>query len=349
MPDRGSGSQCQGTFREAWEARVILDEQLADGRVIVLDGATGTEIRRRGGQIDGAAWSAVANLSDPETVQSIHESYIRAGAQVITTNTFATARHVLAAAGLANQTVALNRLAVELAQRARDRARGDRPIAIAGSISTMHAFDPATERFDPRYHPTPEAEAANYRELAETLAEAGVDLLLLEMMLDLDRAPRAVPAAVATGLPVWVGMSCTRRADGSLVGWDIAAETGGEPSAHGPPSATPPLAELIDALTGMGGQAAGIMHSSIASTTPGLELLFERWDGPVMAYPETSYGGGPDGARGATVPPEQFAAAARAWVERGVQIVGGCCGTTVEHIAALAAAVPAHVGKRPAG
>lgn len=326
---------------------MILDEQLASGRVIVLDGAMGSEIRRCGGRIDGAAWSAVANLSDPETVQSIHEAYIRAGAQLITTNTFATARHVLAAAGLDDETVAINRRAVALAKRARERA-ADRPVAIAGSISTMHAFDPATDRFDPRYRPTPAQEAANYRELAETLAEAGVDLLLLEMMLDLDRAPRALPAAVATGLPVWVGMSCTRRADGSLVGWDLAAETASEPSEHGPPSDTPPLAQLIDALLGIGGQVAGIMHSSIASTTPALELLFDHWDGPVMAYPETTQGTDLAGARGATPSPEEFAAAARAWVERGVQIVGGCCGTTAEHIAALADRLPSCVGKRVA-
>jgi hypothetical protein len=199
---------------------MILDEKLAAGDVIVLDGATGTEIARKGGAMNGAAWCAVANLSHPDIVRQVHEDYIRAGADVVIANTFATCRHVLAGADLADETVRLNRSAVELAREARERADAGRPVAVAGSISNTMAWIPGTISPDPRYVPTPEQEEANYREVAETFAEAGVDFIVLEMMLDIEHASRAVAAAVSTGLPVWVGISATRQPDGRMTGWD---------------------------------------------------------------------------------------------------------------------------------
>ena len=93
---------------------VTLEDKLSSGQVIVLDGATGTEIARRGGEMHSAAWCAVANKTHPDVVRQIHENYVQAGADVITTNTFATCRHVLAGAGMADETVAIIRRAVEL-------------------------------------------------------------------------------------------------------------------------------------------------------------------------------------------------------------------------------------------
>ncbi len=325
---------------------MILDDKLAAGDIVVLDGATGTEISRLGGQMDGAAWCAVANKTDPDIVRTVHEEYIRAGSDVITTNTFGTARHVLAGAGLAEETVAINRRAAELAKEARANVDASRPVAVAGSISCMVAWEPGSLSADQRYLPSPEQEAANYREVAETLAEAGVDLLIMEMMLDLERAPRAVEAAVATGLPVWIGMSCTQRPDGTLVGWDQAAEEPEQVTGHDQLFQAPPLGDLIDELTTIGGQVAGIMHSSIVTTTPALDELYRHWNGPVMAYPETVERAGTPGQRGSDVSAADFATATRGYVERGVQIIGGCCGTTVEHIRALAGALPAAVGPR---
>jgi len=75
-----------------------LEQRLAGGGVVILDGATGTELERRGVPMDGQAWSATANLTHPDVVRSVHEDYIRAGADVIITNTFATARNLLDAA-----------------------------------------------------------------------------------------------------------------------------------------------------------------------------------------------------------------------------------------------------------
>ena len=313
---------------------MILDEKLAAGDIIVLDGAIGSEIERLGGEMHAAAWCGLANRTHPDTVRRVHESYLEAGADVITANTFATCRHVLEAAGYGDETVTINRRAVELAREGRDRVAPNKPVAIAGSMSNTVAWVPGTVGPEPKYLPSPEQEAANYREMADTLAEAGCDLLVMEMLLDVERGTRLMDAALATGLPVWAGISTSRGPDGQMIGWDIASEEVGflpEGYERTPPEA---LETIIDALTALGPQVAGIMHSSFKSTTPGLEILFERWNGPVMAYPEAT---GFDALSHGTIAvgPDDFADHCRGWVEMGVQIIGGCCGTTIHHIRAM--------------
>ena len=325
---------------------MILDEKLAAGDVIVLDGATGTEIRRLGGEMDPAAWCAVANRTHPDTVRSVHESYLDVGADVITTNTFATCRHVLEGAGLGDETVAINRRAVELAREARDRVAPDRPVAVAGSMSNTLAWLPGTVGPDPAYLPSPERETANYREMADTLAEAGCDLLVMEMMMDVERATRVTEAAMGTGLPVWVGISTSRGRDGVMVGWDVASEEGDRlPQGYDPPPCES-LATIVGSLTALGPQVVGIMHSTLESTASGLDLLFERWSGPVMAYPEATHPDARSCAERVLVEPEEFATHCRGWVEGGVQIVGGCCGTTIRHIRAMVDRLPERPGPR---
>ena len=334
---------------------MILDEKIAHGGIIVLDGATGTEIERLGGKMDSAAWCAVANMTYPEKVQQVHEAYLRAGVDVITTNTFATCRHVLAGTGLDNDTIAINQQAVTLARNARDAVAPSRPVAIAGSMSNTVAWQPGFISPDPRFIPTERQEIANYREMANTLADSGVDFLILEMMLDIEHASRALEAAVGTGLPVWVGISCSLENDGAVVGWDLATQ--GRITADHVPPLPLPLDEIVDALQKIGGDVFGIMHSTVGATTPGLQVLCERWTGPVMAYPETMQSTQlpadqadrlptPSFLDVGNVSPDIFAEACRGWVNQGVQIIGGCCGATIEHMQAMIARLPAQVGNR---
>ena len=314
---------------------MILDDKLAAGDLIVLDGAIGTEISRLGVQMSGAIWCGVATKTQPDVVRTVHESYLRTGVDVITANTFATTRHCLEAVGLADETIAINRRAVELAQEARDNV-ASRPVAIAGSVSHMKAVEPERWRTDSRYAPTPAQEAANYRELTDTLAEAGCDLLLMEMMMFRDSSVMAIEAALATGLPTWVGFSCGRAGDGTLMNHVFDKL----PDEKALPPETVPLAEHIDALLALAPRAAGIMHSAVEDTSPGLEILFERWSGPVMAYPETAHFNHLGEHPSVTMGPAEFATHCRRWVEDGVQIIGGCCGTTVDHIGATVEVLP---------
>lgn len=311
---------------------VILDEKLASGGTVVLDGAIGSEIQRLGGAMHGAAWCGVANRTHPDIVRRVHETYLEAGADIATANTFTTCRHVLAAADLADEAAAITREAVALAKDAVERAAPDRPVAVAGSMSNMLAWQPGTLSTDLRYAPDAEQEAADYRELANALAEAGADVLLLEMMLDTKRASRLAAAAASTGLPVWIGISCSLTSGGRLTAWNHQVEEPPEHLAKGEPTYTPePLEDVIDTMLQFEPQVVGLMHSTVPAIEPGLKVLAERWSGPVMTYPEATN-------QNVIAPPE-LAAHCRRWVDDGVRIVGGCCGTTVEHIRAVVAAI----------
>lgn len=190
-------------------------DKLAAGRIVLIDGGTGSELRRRGVSIDGPAWSGPATEKHAALLERIHVDFILAGADVITTNTFATTRFVLDAAGRGAQFDAINERAVAAALRARERTGRD--VTIAGSVSCL------PPRFDPSAYPPPAAESAAYRELAMTLARCGVDVIALEMMQDTQHARLAAAAAAEIGLPVWLGASCRRANDSTLVGYDLAS------------------------------------------------------------------------------------------------------------------------------
>ena len=294
-----------------------LRQRLDRGEVIVLDGAMGTELERRGVPMDDAAWDAAALITHPNTVREVHEDYIRAGADVIITNTFATARHVLEPAEMGEQFRELNTRAVTLAKQARENA-ADRPVFIAGSISTF------TARYDYSYEPRAEKARANYREQAEVLAESGVDVIALEMMRDLEQTTYALEAAVDTGLPIWVGYSCRTTDEGTVVLWD------GDHT----------LAEALEQIPTMGASLVSIMHTLSEDTPGALREVTSRWSGPLGAYPHYGEFVMPNWQFIDTVSPEAFAAEAEQWLELGAQLIGGCCGITPEHIRLLKERLP---------
>ena len=324
---------------------MILDNKLNNKETIILDGAIGSEIARLGAAMNSSAWCGVANKTHPDIVRQVHEEYIRAGADVVTANTYSTSRHVLASAGLADETVSINARAVELARESVNNVSPERPIAVAGSMSNMLAWIPGTVSPDLRFLPTPEEEFNNYQEVAQTLAKSGVDLILMEMMTDIDRSSLAISAAVETGLPVWIGTSCTLRDDGSVSVWNRHSE---EPATRISPghlkSEDKSYDTLVEAMISFQPQVMGVMHSTIETTNAGLQTLFEHWQGPVMAYPETSS----EVRKGISHKVElaNFAAHCHDWVESGVQIIGGCCGTTIEHIRAMVNELPDVIGIR---
>ena len=301
-----------------------LQERLDGKDVIILDGAIGTELQLRGAPMDGMAWCAVATKTQPDMLRGLHEDYIRAGADVITSNTYSSCRHVLEAAGLGDETVEINRRAVELAREARD-AVADRPVWVAGALSCF------TAGLDHDRRPDAELAKANYREQAEVMAEAGVDVIVLEMMMHSERAAAAVEGAASTGLPVWVGFSCRSGDDGDVMMYPHSGDI-------------ERFAEVIPKVLAAGGSVAGVMHSTIEDTGPALDVLREHWSGPLLAYPESGEEFVmPIWQYHELVSPDALAAACADWVAKGVQIVGGCCGTRVDHIRALRERMPARL------
>ena len=290
-----------------------LQARLGRGEVIILDGATGTELQSRGVPMHGFAWSAAALDTHPETVRAVHEDYVRAGADVIIANTFSTARHVLEPAGLGDRVRALNERAVALAQEAREIAAASRPVAVAGSLSSFRA----------RVTPADQLEGS-FREQAELLAEAGVDLIALEMMGSFEQAAPAIRAAATTGLPVWSGFSCLLGDDGVVQFFD------GSPFSTG-------LAEGLALLADLppGDVAVTVMHTLTEDTAPALEIVRRHWSGVTGAYAHSGRWVDPEWEFDDSVSPEDYLSAAQQWVAMGAQIIGGCCAIGPEYIRLL--------------
>jgi homocysteine S-methyltransferase len=222
---------------------------------------------------------------------------------------------MLEPAGFGDRVAEANRTAVRLAQEARDAA-AERPVAVAGSICEW-VFDRESRFVEPA------AQAAALHEQAELLAEAGVELIALEMCLDPPESALAAEAALATGLPVWAGMSCGRYPEAPRLQVFRGATRGGGD-----------FESLVETLAGYPLGAMTVMHSPLPDTVEGLEVVRRHWQGPLGAYPEAGYFIMPNWQFQA-VSDEELLGAARDWLAQGTRIVGGCCGLGPRHIAVL--------------
>jgi homocysteine S-methyltransferase len=292
-----------------------LDAKLAAGETVILDGAMGTELEARGVPMHEKTWSAAALLSHPDVVRAAHADYIRAGAEVIIANTFASGRHMLEPTGLGAEVAEANRAAVRLAREAREEA-AEAPVAVAGSICEWVHMDSKWR--------APEHLAASLREQADLLAEGGVDLIALEMCQQPEAAALAAEAALATGLPVWAGASCKRHAEAAPLATFDEPDTAFD--------------AVIAALAGSGIAVLNVMHSPIEDTGPGLAAVRERWAGPIGAYPESGYFVMPNWHFVDVIEPPDLVREARAWHAQGARLLGGCCGLGPRHVEALKAA-----------
>ena len=286
-------------------------QRLGEGGLVILDGATGTELQRRGVAMEQTAWCGALAPENRAILEAVHRDYIAAGAQVITANTFATSRMVLDRAGLGDRFTEINQLAVGAARTAAEGTN----VAVAGSLSHM------IPRRD-LHGETSDAEIAeSFRELAAFLANAGVDLILLEMMFAPERMRFAFEAATATGLPVWAGFSARRGVGGEVLSFHQSRDI--------------PFAEILAILEEFEVQAAGVMHSESEVTGDALALIREVFDGPLTAYPDSGHMKMPDWQFEEVISVPEYLGFARDWRDRGVQVIGGCCGLGVDHICAL--------------
>ena len=293
-------------------------ERVVRGDLVVIDGGTGTEIQRRGVGMDGDTWCAEANLVAPDVVREVHRAYIEAGAELIIANTFATSPFLFSSLGRDDQVATIDRAAVRLAREAADGG-----VPVAGSMSTMRAVPRGGDRTDLMTVWTEREARELCRRKAAVLAEAGVDLVVMEMMRDTDYSVWATEAAIATGLPVWVGLSVERAPTGHLVGW-------GRPDCL--------IEDVVDALAGTGPDLMAVMHTAPTDTGPALDVVRARFGGPLGAYPESGHFAMPEWVFVDTIGVEELVDASRGWIGQGARVIGGCCGITPDHIAGLSAA-----------
>lgn len=288
------------------------------GGIVVLDGAMGTELEARGAQMDGAVWGALANLRDPALVREIHEDHIRAGADVVTTNTFMGGSGPMARAGVEDRFEHGISNAIDAAREAIARV-AERPIAIAGSIG-------ATPWGAPEIDPSSELSAdeqlrAGYARQAKLLADGGADVIALEMVTDIRLGLAALDGAMASGLPVWLGLSMR--------------VPGHDPSSYDSlPDIEPGGRELVRACLRDGLDAVNVMHTDIADVDRVLELVRPLWAGVLGVYPHHGLWTRPHWTF-VDVSDEQLVTHAQGWIDHGVGMLGGCCGLRSHHIAAL--------------
>ncbi len=288
--------------------------------LIIFDGACGTTLQ--GMTIPDAAWEGkegcneLLNVTAPDVITAMHHAFFEAGAMVVETNTFGASRIVLAEYGLEDQVEAINQAAVANARRA---AAGQPGRYVAGSIG------PGTKLVS-LGHISVEAMRAAYVEQIRALVASEVDLLILETCQDLLQVKVALIAAFETmealGREVPVMVSITVEQTGTmLVGTDIAAAVATlEPF--------PILSLGMNCATGPADMISRIQY------------LNHQWPGRISCIPNQGLPQVLDGKTHYPMNPGEFAGHMRRFVtEFGISIVGGCCGTTPEHIRALAGAL----------
>src|SRR5579863_3191517 len=271
-------------------------------RVIVADGAMGTMLYSRGVFINRCFDEL--NLSQPDLVRQIHQEYVKAGAEIIETNTFGGSRPRLAAFGMAEKLKAINLAGVKLAREAaKDTA------FVAGAVG------PLGVRIEP-LGPTSFAEAREaFREQIEALVDAGVDLLILETFANLDELREAVLAAREVAGP-----------DLTVIAQVTIDDFGHLPGGTDPETFT----RLMDSWPV---DAIGLNCSVGPKTTlETIEQMMAFTTKPISAMPNAGLPMRIEGRNIYLCSPEYMAQYARRLLWAGVKVIGGCCGTTPEHI-----------------
>lgn len=290
-----------------------LRERLQAGETLIADGATGTILMAAG--LPAGTPPELWNVERPEQILQLHRSYLDAGSQIILTNTFGGSRIKLATAGLGDRTRELNQAAVALARQ----AAGGRAF-VAGDIG------PSGELMAPYGPLTYERAVEVFAEQAEALAGAGADLIWIETMMDLQEARAAVAGArQVCDLPVFCSLSFgpkartmmgVRASEAASELWPLGVAAIGANCGEGIDVVEPVLTEMRQVLPDA---------PLIAKPNAGL---------PKLVGDRTVYDMGP----------EAFAAHVPKFVALGAQILGACCGSNPDHIAAVSTAVRRRAG-----
>ena len=295
-----------------------IREKLQRKEVVILDGAIGTEILRR-----NVTWADHQLANKPDFVRGIHEDYIRAGAEVISTNSFQLCRralynhfrddahrHHIGARDLDERAGKLLAASVHLAREARERVAPKHAVAVAAAITTLEWC------FRPDLAPSPDEAQKEYREIFQIVKDAGADMVLLETVNSIPEARVGAEIAKYVGLPCWVAFVCDER--GLLF-------TGEK------------LAAAVQALEPLDIEAILLNCAPPEDISTGMAELAPHAHVPIGAYAHIGRFDPPEWMFTDEYPPAKYRDFAARWKQMGARILGGCCGTTPDHIAAVGA------------
>jgi 5-methyltetrahydrofolate--homocysteine methyltransferase len=293
--------------------RASLGQLLDDRGIVLADGATGTNYFAAG--LESGDPPEFWNVDEPGKVTSLHQQFVDAGADIILTNTFGCNAHRLKLHRAEHRVHELAAAAARLARAVADDA--ERPIVVAGSVG------PTGELFEPLGALRHDVAVASFREQVRGLRDGGADVVWIETMSAPEEFRAAAEAAIAEGMPYTVTCSfdTAGRTMMGLQPGDIAAhlaDLAPQPLAIGANCGVGASDTLVSLLAMVGGH-----HPVISKANCGV---------PQFVGTEIVYSGTPD----------LMAAYARLAIDEGVRIIGGCCGTTPGHLAAMRAAIDAH-------
>lgn len=302
-------------------ARQSFTEALSTRPWLLADGATGTNYFQMG-LVSGDA-PELWNVDHPDRVRSLHRRFIEAGADIILTNTFGGNRHRLKLHNDQHRVRELNMAAVKNARVEADAA--GRTVFVAGSIG------PTGEIFQPVGTLSHEEGVAAFEEQAKALAEGGVDVLWIETMSSEEELRAAVEGAAKAGLPIVTTMSF---------------DTNGRTMMGITPAAFGALAASLPVQPAAIGANCGVGASELVATVMGITA--SRPDAHVVAKGNCGIPQYVDGHIHYTGTPELMADYARIALDAGAKIIGGCCGTSPEHLAAMRKSLETYnKGERP--
>lgn len=291
----------------------MLDDIIHDQGWVLADGATGTNLFKAG--LETGYPPELWNVERPEDITQLHLSFLEAGSQLILTNSFGGTSHRLKLHNAQDRVQELNEAGARLARCAADdgRDRFGHEIVVAGSMG------PTGELFEPMGALTYDEAFAAFKLQAEALAEGGVDVLWIETLSSLEEVKAAVDACLTTGLKVGVCMTFDTAAR-SMMGV-TPADFASQAVAYG--------ASYVGANCGIG--PAELLHS--------VQGILPEADVPVIAKGNCGIPAYVDGAIHYHGTPELMADYARFSRNAGISIIGGCCGTSPEHVASMSAAL----------
>ena len=292
----------------------FIKQKLDQGRVVILDGGIGAELEKNGANMDQDLWCGKCSVDSPELVRKVHERYIDAGADVITTNTYGTTPISMKQYGYDNLIEKYNQKSVQLAKE----AAKNKNVAIAGSVSTFGSF----------YRLGLKAMIPGFKEQIKILSEEGVDLIILEAMSSqADIVETIIECSSNINLPVWLSISCVMEDKKVMLGYNDTVDTD-----------THIYENLEVAIKNFSRLHKGpilIAHSDINVTGHAVKTAKNNFDGVLGAYPNRGYYEKPHWKFVDNMSPEDYLNEAKSWVKNGVQIIGGCCGVGVEEIKAI--------------
>jgi len=296
----------------------LINEKLDNGKLVILDGAMGSELEKSGAKMDKNLWCGTCSVEFPELVTKVHEDYIKAGADVITTNTYACTPISMKNYGLEKSIEEFNQKSVQVAKKAIKNS--NKNIALAGSVSASGSF----------YKLGIKAMIPGFKEQIKILKEEGVDLIILEAMSSqADIVQAMIECSYKINIPVWLSISCVidDKTNKVMLGYNDTVDS--------PPEVYENFEISLNRFSKLHKGPILIAHSDIDVTGKALDIAKKNLNGILGVYPNTGYYEKPHWKFADDITPNDYLEYAKSWLKNGAQIIGGCCGLGVEEIKAI--------------